>query len=125
MAVSVGGPQVCMTKSELTELLAERAKLPRKRAEDVVNCVLEAIAASLERGDRIEVRGFGSFSLNEHRAYTGRNPRTGEEVPVDAKRAVHFKVGRELREAANTTDPERPKPAPAKTRAPRTRRTED
>lgn len=90
-----------MTKSELIEQFAERARIPKKRAEEVVQCILAAMGDSLAGGDRIEIRGFGSFSLNQHRAYVGRNPKTGNEVPVDAKHAVHFKVGRELRELAN------------------------
>lgn len=87
-----------MTKSELIERLAQSQDLPRKRAEEAVNCIFEALAASLESGNRIEIRGFGSFSLKQHRAYVGRNPKTGEEVPVDSKQAIHFKVGKQLRE---------------------------
>lgn len=87
-----------MTKSELIEQLAQRNDISRKRAEEAVNCVFETLAASLEQGDRIEIRGFGSFSLKEHRAYTGRNPKTGEEVQVESKHSIHFKVGKELRE---------------------------
>lgn len=87
-----------MTKSELIERLAQAQDLPRKRAEEAVNCIFETLAASLEDGNRIEIRGFGSFSLKQHRAYVGRNPKTGEEVPVDSKHAIHFKVGKQLRE---------------------------
>ena len=58
-------------------------------------------------GKRIEIRGFGSFSLKEHRAYVGRNPKTGEEVPVDGKHSIHFKVGKDLRELVdNITGPD-------------------
>lgn len=87
-----------MTKSELIEHLAQRADLPKKRAEDAVNCIFESLAGSLAEGRRIEIRGFGSFSLKEHRAYVGRNPKTGEEVPVERKHSIHFKVGKQLRE---------------------------
>jgi integration host factor subunit beta len=57
---------------------------------------------SLVEGDRIEIRGFGSFSIKNYGSYTGRNPKTGEEVDVRAKRAIHFKVGKELREKVNS-----------------------
>ena len=91
-------PDNQMTKSELIDRLAERNNLPKKRAEEAVNCIFEALATSLAEGKRIEIRGFGSFSLKEHRSYTGRNPKTGEEVPVSQKNSIHFKVGKELRE---------------------------
>jgi integration host factor subunit beta len=87
-----------MTKSELIEQLAHRSELPKKRAEDAVNCIFDTLASALADGDRIEIRGFGSFSLKEHRAYVGRNPKTGEEVPVERKHSIHFKVGKQLRE---------------------------
>jgi integration host factor subunit beta len=98
-----------MTKSELIELFAERARIPKKRAEEVVQCILSAMGDTLAQGNRIEIRGFGSFSLNPHRAYVGRNPKTGNEVPVEAKQAVHFKVGRELRDLANQSGVKNPK----------------
>jgi len=87
-----------MTKSELIEKLAQSAKIPKKRAEDAVNTVFDVLSGALADGNRIEIRGFGSFSLKEHRAYIGRNPKTGEEVPVEEKRSIHFKVGKQLRE---------------------------
>jgi integration host factor subunit beta len=87
-----------MTKSELVEILAERADIPKKRAEESVACVFDSLAEALSTGGRIEIRGFGSFALKEHSAYTGRNPRTGSEVPVAPKHSIHFKVGKELRE---------------------------
>lgn len=87
-----------MTKSELIERLAASADLPKKRAEDAVNCIFDSLAASLAQGRRIEIRGFGSFALKQHRAYVGRNPKTGTEVPVASKQSIHFKVGKQLRE---------------------------
>lgn len=98
-----------MTKSELIEHFAERARIPKKRAEEVIQCILAAMGDTLSQGNRIEIRGFGSFSLNQHRAYVGRNPKTGNEVPVEAKQAVHFKVGRELRDLANQLGNKPPK----------------
>lgn len=90
-----------MTKSELIGELAQRAELSKKRAEEVVNCVFRSMAEALISGQRIEIRGFGSFSTKDYEPYMGRNPKTGDEVPVKAKRAVHFKVGKELRERVN------------------------
>lgn len=87
-----------MTKSELIEHLAQKTDLPKKRAEDAVNCIFDSLALALAAGHRIEIRGFGSFSLKEHRAYVGRNPKTGDEVPVERKHSIHFKVGKQLRE---------------------------
>lgn len=87
-----------MTKSELIEHLAQKTDLPKKRAEDAVNCIFDSLASALAAGHRIEIRGFGSFSLKEHRAYVGRNPKTGDEVPVERKHSIHFKVGKQLRE---------------------------
>ena len=90
-----------MTKSELIAELARKADLSKKRAEEVVNCVFRAMATSLVDGTRIEIRGFGSFSTKHYQSYKGRNPKTGAEVNVKAKRAVHFKVGKELRDRVN------------------------
>lgn len=87
-----------MTKSELIEVVAERIDIPKNRAYDVVNAIFDAMKDALIEEDRIELRGFGSFSIREYDARVGRNPRTGEEVFVDAKKSVHFKVGKELRE---------------------------
>jgi integration host factor subunit beta len=87
-----------MNKSELVEKLAERAKITKKRAEQVVNLVFEQMTEALERGERIEIRGFGSFTNKSYDAYTGRNPRTGETIHVPAKKLPFFKVGKELKE---------------------------
>ncbi len=87
-----------MNKSELVEKLAERAKITKKRAEQVVNLVFEQMTEALKRGERIEIRGFGSFTSKSYDAYTGRNPRTGETIHVPAKRLPFFKVGKELKE---------------------------
>lgn len=88
-----------MTKSELVADLA--GKHPHLTARDVdfaVNLMLDAIADALAQGDRIEIRGFGSFSLNYRPGRVGRNPKTGEQVEVPAKHVPHFKAGKELRE---------------------------
>ena len=88
-----------MTKSELIELLARRQ--PHLKADDVdlaVKSLLEMMATSLARGDRIEIRGFGSFSLHFRPPRTGRNPKTGDAVALPGKHVPHFKPGKELRE---------------------------
>lgn len=87
-----------MTKSELIDAVAQRTKITKSRAEQVVNCVFDAMTASLEHGDGIEIRGFGSFTVRHYKAYNGRNPRTGKPVPVPEKRLPFFKVGKELKE---------------------------
>ncbi len=90
-----------MTKSELIEAIAVRGSLTRHRAELLVNCVFDAMAEALERGEGIEIRGFGSFTVRPYEPYKGRNPRTGEAVAVTAKRLPFFKVGKELKEIVN------------------------
>ena len=88
-----------MTKSELIACLAERyPQLVAKDAEFAVNTILEAIATAISVGQRIEIRGFGSFSLNNRPPRMGRNPKSGDKVMVPEKRAPHFKPGKELRE---------------------------
>lgn len=87
-----------MTKSELIDVLAARSQLKKGRAEAIVNCVFDAMAEALHRGEGIEIRGFGSFNVRAYKPYTGRNPRTGETVAVREKRLPVFKVGKELRE---------------------------
>lgn len=97
-----------MNKSELVEKLAERAKITKKRAELVVNLVFDQMAQALKRGERIEIRGFGSFTSKAYEAYTGRNPRTGETIHVPAKRLPFFKVGKELKERVDYPQVARP-----------------
>jgi len=92
-----------VTKSELIDALAVRSNLTKARAELVVNCVFDAMTEALERGEGIEIRGFGSFTVRPYRPYEGRNPRTGEPVPVPAKRLPFFKVGKELKELVNAS----------------------
>jgi integration host factor subunit beta len=88
-----------MTKSELIARLAERfPQLVAKDADMSVKMILDAMTEALAIGDRIEIRGFGSFSLNYRPPRTGRNPKTGSKVQVPAKYVPHFKAGKELRE---------------------------
>lgn len=90
-----------VTKSDLVERLAEHAKLPRGKAELVVNTIFDSMVDALREGERIEIRGFGSFEVRNYKAYEGRNPRTGEPVHVAPKALPFFKVGKELRERIN------------------------
>ena len=92
-----------ITKSELIERLSETQKLPKGKAELVVNVLFDSMSGALERGERIEIRGFGSFEVRSYKPYEGRNPRTGETVQVKAKRLPFFKVGKELRERINAS----------------------
>ena len=88
-----------MTKSELIARLAERVpQLVAKDAEFAVKMILDAMTDALSRGDRIEIRGFGSFALNYRPPRVGRNPKSGEKVQVPEKYVPHFKAGKELRE---------------------------
>ena len=92
-----------MTKSELIEAITTRGEITKARAELVVNCVFDTMTESLQRGEGIEIRGFGSFTVRPYKSYTGRNPRTGQAVEVPAKRLPFFKVGKELREIVNNS----------------------
>lgn len=99
-----------MNKSELIEAVAEKTKITKKRAEDVVNLIFDSMIEAMAKGDRIEIRGLGSFVVKEYGAYTGRNPRTGESIEVKPKKLPFFKVGKELRERV---DGEEESPSPS------------
>ncbi len=91
-----------MTKSELIEALArQQSHLKPDDVELAVKTMLEQMSAALSEGQRIEIRGFGSFSLHYRPPRTGRNPKTGESVPLPGKHVPHFKPGKELRECVN------------------------
>lgn len=91
-----------MTKSELIENLSlEYSHIPAKDVENSIKEMLELMTESLAGGDRIEIRGFGSFSLHYRAPRTGRNPKTGETVQLEGKSVPHFKPGKELRERVN------------------------
>ena len=92
-----------MTKSELiARLAAANPHLYQRDMERIVTTIFEEITTALARGDRVELRGFGAFSVKERGARSGRNPRTGEAVSVSAKHIPYFKTGKELREKINT-----------------------
>lgn len=91
-----------MTKSELIEILArKRSDIPYKDVEQAVKTMLEQMSESLASGERIEIRGFGSFSLHFRPPRVGRNPKTGDAVDLSGKYVPHFKPGKELRERVN------------------------
>src|SRR5438552_3753561 len=94
-----------MTKSDLVEHLSTKLNLPKGRAEALVDCVFDTMERALRNGERIEIRGFGSFEIREYKAYEGRNPRTGATVEVKPKRLPVFKVGKELKERINQSRP--------------------
>ena len=91
-----------MTKSGLIQVLAEKLPhLPQRDLEVVVNTMFDAMVEALRRKDRVEIRGFGSFSVRERRSRQGRNPKTGQMVDVPEKRVPFFTVGHELKERVN------------------------
>ena len=90
-----------MTKAELVDEIARKASLTRKHSEVIVDAVFSSIIEALQTGDKIELRGFGSFRVRHRASRTGRNPKTGEGVLVPAKKVPYFKPGKELRELIN------------------------
>ena len=94
-----------MRKSELIEHLVDRFQdLPVRDVELAVKSIIEHMTEALESGSRIEIRGFGSFSLHHRAPRIGRNPKTGESVALEAKRVPHFKPGKELRDQVNASN---------------------
>src|SRR6201987_2989327 len=105
---SLKGGHHDMIKSELVQRIAsQNPHLYQRDVENIVNAILGEIVTALARGDRVELRGFGAFSVKNRPARAGRNPRTGEHVAVDKKSVPFFKTGKEMRERLN-----RPQPAP-------------
>jgi len=90
-----------MTKAELVDEVASIVQLTKKQAETIVNIVFDSIVDSLRNGQKIELRGFGSFRLRNRKSRTGRNPKTGEKVEVPSKKIPYFKPGKELKELIN------------------------
>jgi integration host factor subunit beta len=100
-----------MTKSDLIQQIAEKLKIPTARAEGIVNTVFGAMTDALVRGDRIEIRGFGTFEVRSYKGYEGRNPKTGNPVQVAPKKLPFFKIGKELHERLNRNRAAAPAPA--------------
>jgi len=87
-----------MNKSQLVEALSQRVGLTQRKAEEVTNVIFGVLTDALRNGERIEVRGFGSFMVKNYGSYIGRNPKTGESIEVSPKKLPFFKVGKELKE---------------------------
>ena len=90
-----------MTKADLIDEVSKLSNLTKKETETIVNTVFDSIVDSLKDGEKIELRGFGSFRIRHRGARTGRNPKTGDKVSVPPKRIPYFKPGKELRELLN------------------------
>jgi integration host factor subunit beta len=90
-----------MKKFDLILLLAARENLTEVQAARIIKLIFEGFTDALVKGERIEIRGFGSFAMCDYETYTGRNPKTGDRIAVEPKRLPYFKVGKELREKIN------------------------
>jgi integration host factor subunit beta len=90
-----------MNKAKLIKKVSERMNIKPKAAKVIVETIFDEMRESLQKGERIEIRGFGSFALRQYGAYKGRNPKTGEIVDVSPKKLPHFKVGKELKDLVN------------------------
>jgi integration host factor subunit beta len=96
--------QPTLTKADLIEQVLRVTELPRKESETIVETIFDSIIQALQSGDKIEIRGFGSFRTRERRGRVGRNPKTGAKVEVPAKKIPFFKPSKELKDFVNTTD---------------------
>jgi integration host factor subunit beta len=86
-----------MNKADLIEELSKKENLTDKKAGEIVNLIFDGFIETLKKGERIEIRGFGSFTVREYKSYNGRNPKTGKTIEVKPKRSPFFKVGKELK----------------------------
>lgn len=102
-----------MTKAELIEDVSRVAELSRKDSETIVETIFESIVKSLRTGDKIEIRGFGSFRTRQRNSRIGRNPKTGARVDVPAKKIPYFKPSKELKDLVNAGDAAAVAPPPA------------
>ena len=96
--------QPTLTKADLVEEVIRVTELPRRESEIIVETIFDSIIGSIQKGDKIEIRGFGSFRTRERRGRTGRNPKTGEKVTVPAKRIPFFKPSKELKDFVNSEE---------------------
>lgn len=90
-----------MNKQDLIDMVADKADLPKAKAQEAVEAVIECIKTTLKNGDDVKLVGFGTFSVSERAATTGRNPRTGEAIKIAASKQPKFKAGKELKDAVN------------------------
>lgn len=91
-----------MLKSDLVQALVEERKITQKQAETAVDTIFDTMRDALRRGENIEIRGFGAFHVKQYKGYQGRNPKTGEVIPVSPKRGILFRTGKDLRERINS-----------------------
>jgi len=91
-----------MNKSEIIEALAQELDMSTRQTTLILNTILETMMVALERGEDIEIRGFGSFTVKEYKPYVGRNPKSGKQIAVKPKKLPFFKVGKELKERVNS-----------------------
>jgi integration host factor subunit beta len=96
--------QPTLTKADLIEEVLRITELPRKESETIVETIFESIIEALQKGDKIEIRGFGSFRTRQRRGRVGRNPKTGEKVEVPAKKIPFFKPSKELKDFVNSPE---------------------
>src|SRR6202790_817283 len=104
-------PKVHMTKAELIEALSNKLPLNKADAERAINIVLDDVIAALRQGERVNISGFGTFSVSERQARTGRNPKTGESIEISASRSAKFKPGKQLKDSLNEGVGAAPSPA--------------
>ena len=90
-----------MLKSDLINILVNKRQLTQKQAEQTVDTIFDSMRDALCKGDNIEIRGLGAFHVKDYQGYNGRNPKTGEVIPVKPKRGILFRTGKELRERVN------------------------
>jgi len=88
-----------MTKADLIDSVANKMDVPKQKAEEIVNGVFDDIVAALKNGDKVNISGFGTFSVSHRKARTGRNPKTGETIQIASSRAAKFKAGKTLKES--------------------------
>ena len=107
--------QPTLTKADLIEEVLKVTELPRKESEIIVETIFDSIIEAIQKGEKIEIRGFGSFRTRQRRGRVGRNPKTGEKVEVPAKRIPFFKPSKELKDLVNgeTATPAQATPSPA------------
>jgi DNA-binding protein HU-beta len=90
-----------VNKQELVDKVAESADLPKVKAQEAVEAIIDTIKSSLKNGDEVRLVGFGTFTVSDRAATTGRNPRTGEAIKIPASKSPKFKAGKELKDAVN------------------------
>jgi nucleoid DNA-binding protein len=97
--VGFGGLRGAMTKADLIDAIAKRHSLPRPNAEEFLNGILDDVIGALKSGDKVNISGFGTFSVSQRKGRTGRNPKTGEAIQIAPSRAAKFKPGKILKES--------------------------